>query len=207
MNDTTQSTETPADLLIAQEGREEGWRLLYKGAMLGCRGHRATGKRTAEARKASRGFSTPLPGHVSEETAHDGFVDAALRAPVALRWAPTGKTARRIVGSATAFQARVANRPAMAAPGVPQRLRTTALERSLTVRQMEAQGWCADPAERLATLEEAAAILGSLTEGDRETLARHRAGLGAPDGVKPAAWRKRLSRARDAARAAIADRA
>lgn len=194
-------------LPTALENREEAWEALYNGAMAGCRAHRATGSRTAEARKARKGLALPLPAHVDEATGHDGFVDAALKVPSALRYAPTGGTARRIVGSATAFQARVAVRPAMAAPGVPQRSKPTPLAKAHTVRELAAKGWEADPALRLETLEEAAAILASLPEADRETLRRHREGEGAPEGVKPAAWRKRLSRARDAARAAVADRA
>ena len=189
-------------LTDARSNREQAWKALYLGAMAGCRAHRATGKRTAEARRA-KGGNLPLPGHVDEMTGHDGFVDAALRNPVAFRFQPTAANARRIVGSATAFQARVAQRPAMAAPGMPQRAKPERLAKAVDVREAS---WELDPAKRLEVLEEAAAILGSLPEADRETLARFRAGLGAPDGVEPAAWRKRLSRARDAARQAIADR-
>jgi hypothetical protein len=83
---------------------------------------------------------------------------------------------------------------------MPERSRTTS---AIPVREAH---WENDPSERLAILEEAAAILATLPEATQDTLRMMREGE-VPEDVKPSAWSMRKARAVDAVRAAIADRA
>jgi hypothetical protein len=197
-------------LTDARATRDAAWTAHYEGAKRGLAAHRHTGGRTVEKRRAMRGLHSPLPGHVDEGTGHDGYVDELLRCPpVALRFAPTDATARRIIGSATAFQDRVAVCPGRAVErGHPggQRARSLSL-RSTVVSCMEAAaGQAATAAERLEVLQEALAVERALPAEVRQTLRAMRGELpwreltGREGRIDAKTWTRRQDRARQAVR-------
>ena len=160
-------------LTEARATRDAAWTAHYNGAKLGLAAHRHTGGRTVEQRRAMRGLHSPLSAHVDEGTGHDGYVDALLRCPpAALRFAPTDATARRIVGSATAFQQRVSSCPGMSAPGAPggRRKRTLSLGSEVVSCLEAAAGPEATAAEQLVVLQEAMALDRALPTEVRQTL-------------------------------------
>lgn len=172
------------------------WNALVRTFRFATDAQRATGGRTAEARR--NGVAHPMQRYVSEETAWDGFADRIVRDPAARAYlaqeAPTARFAARLIGSATSHQQHAEKSASYAVTGLQGgRKKRHESDEGLSHVPVD---W--EPLADLEEREELALILAGLPEVTRDTAARLMGGLGCPDDVNPGTWRKRVHDARQA---------
>ena len=166
--------------------------------------HRATGIRRAADRRT--GMSLPLPGYVSADTAHGAFADRLLQRladvpayRLTFTGTPTAALCRTLIGTVTAKQANAVAEIGYAVTG--ERRGDSHIRREQGLDNVPDNGRLDDELKALELREEAAAIMMGLSPICCDTIGRLVGGLGCPDDMNPATWRRRVSDAREAFRA------
>lgn len=186
---------------------EADWIELDRLARRVLHAHRATGQRGKLRREATpRHLWRRLPLAVTEEVGLDGLHDAILAHPEVLEAAPSTDCRQRVLGLALWHQQAVAENPnrAFSGEGDGAARRVPMASREVAITEAS---WENDPATRERIEEEAALIVASLPEEVQYTLdAMREGGTRCPRGVAQRTWERRMARAREAVRMALASR-